>query len=132
MKRFLVIMAMVLLFGSLALGQTVHYADQVTIAWDPVTKLADGTTPLPAGTSVLYEVYLKDGTQTKVVDTTATEYTITLQDYKKYDVGVVATYTDGGVKYSSDVTWGSVEGKPTPFVLQRYPAPAKVQNLRVE
>jgi hypothetical protein len=132
MKRVIFIIAIVILLGCLSVGwtQTVHYANQTTIAWDAVTKYQDGSV-LPAGTVVSYEIYLKDGTQTLLGLTTATQFTVTLTDYLIHDVGVRAGITISGTKYFSEVAWASVDGVP-PFVLQRYPAPAKVQNLRVE
>ena len=132
MRKALFFIAIVILLGCLSVGwtQTVHYANQTTIAWDPVTKYQDGTT-LPAGTVVSYEIYLKDGTQTLLGLTTATQFTVTLTDYLIHDVGVRAGITISGTKYFSEVAWASVDGVP-PFVLQRYPAPAKVLNLRVE
>jgi len=132
MKRTIFFIVFVILLGclSLAWAQTVHYANQSTIAWDAVTKYQDGTV-LPTGTVVSYEIYLKDGTQTLLGLTTSTQFTVTLTDYLIHDVGVRASITVGGTKYFSEVAWASVDGVP-PFVLQRYPAPAKVQNLRVE
>lgn len=132
MRKTLFFIAIVILLGCLSLGfaQVIHYANQTTIAWDPVTKYQDGTV-LPAGTVVSYEIYLKDGTQTLLGLTTATQFTVTLTDYLIHDVGVRAGITISGTKYFSEVAWASVDGVP-PFVLQRYPAPAKVQNLRVE
>jgi hypothetical protein len=130
MKKVFFCVAIVILLAGLAFGQTVHYANQSTIAWDAVTKYQDGTN-LPTGTVVKYEIYLKDGTQTLLGETTTTQFTVTLTDYLIHDVGVRAGITIGGTKYFSEVAWSSVDGVP-PFVLQRYPAPAKVQNLRVE
>jgi hypothetical protein len=115
----------------LASAQTVYYANQATIAWDAVTQYADGTN-FPVGTIVTYEVYLKDGTQTKIGQTTNTQFLVTLTDYLIHDVGVRASITSGSTTYYSELAWSSVDGKPSPFVLQVYPAPAKVQNLRVE
>jgi hypothetical protein len=125
----LILLCTVLVVG-LANAQTIHYANQATIAWDAVTKYQDGTN-LPTGTVVKYEIYLKDGTQTLLGETTATQFTVTLTDYLIHDVGVRSNITVGGTKYFSEVAWASVDGVP-PFVLQRYPAPAKVQNLKVE
>ena len=130
MKRAILIIALLILFAGLAIGQTIHYANQATIQWDAVTKYQNGTA-LPAGTVVTYEVYLKDGTQTLLGETTTTQFVVTLTDYLIHDVGVRAAITVGGTKYFSELAWSSVDGVP-PFVLQVYPAPAKVQNLRVE
>jgi len=114
----------------LASGQTIHYANQSTIKWDAVTKYAGGAS-LPAGTVVTYEIYLKDGSQTLLGETTTTQFVVTLTDYLIHNVGVRAYITSGATKYYSEVAWSSVDGVP-PFVLQVYPAPAKVLNLRVE
>jgi hypothetical protein len=132
MKRILFFIVIIILLACLSVGwaQVVYYANQTTIAWDAVTKYQDGTI-LPAGTIVSYEIYLKDGTQTLLGLTTATQFTVTLTDYLIHDVGVRASITVGETKYFSEVAWSSVEGI-SPFVVQRYPAPAKVQNLRVE
>jgi hypothetical protein len=132
-KYFWTILITILSVGlavGLASAQTIHYANQATIAWDAVTKYQDGTN-LPTGTVVKYEIYLKDGTQTLLGETIAVQFTVTLTDYLIHDVGVRSNITVGGTKYFSEVAWASVDGVP-PFVLQRYPAPAKVLNLRVE
>ena len=129
-KVWIILIALLMISISVAWAQTVHYANQSTIAWDAVTKYQDGTV-LPTGTVVSYEIYLKDGTQTLLGLTTSTQFTVTLTDYLIHDVGVRASITVGGTKYFSEVAWASVDGVP-PFVLQRYPAPAKVLNLRVE
>lgn len=130
MKRTIFFIVFVVLLACLSIGwtQVIHYANQTTIVWDPVTKYADGTAIL--GT-VSYEVYLKDGAQTLLGETSATMLTITLNDYLIHDVGVRAVLTQGGTKYYSELVWSSVDGTPSPFVLQRYPAPAKVENLRI-
>jgi len=130
-KRLLpLILLCVVLAVGLASAQTVHYANQSTIKWDAVTKYQNGTT-LPAGTVVTYEIYLKDGSQTLLGETTNTQFVVTLTDYLIHDVGVRSYITVSGTKYFSEVAWSSVDGVP-PFVLQVYPAPAKVANLKVE
>lgn len=121
MKKVLVIAGLILLMSALAFGQSIHYGKTTTIAWDTVT-VTSGT--------ISYEVYLRNGAQTVLGETTSTQYVVTLNDFVLHDVGVRAVWTDAGIKYYSDIAWSDVEGKPVPFALQQeHPAPAKPANL---
>lgn len=128
MRKTLILIAGILLVATLSLGQTVHYANQVTVAWDEVTQMENGT-PISVGT-VSYEVFTRTGgVEVLLGETDVTQYTITLDDYEVYDVGVRTVLTQGTERFQSEITW-SVDADP-PFVVQRYPAPAEPTGLEV-
>jgi len=68
-------------------------ANQVTVAWTPVTTLADGSA-IPPGDQILYEVYFVPETGDKSIDgifieeTNATEYVVTFVKEGRYFIGV--------------------------------------------
>lgn len=90
-------------------------ANQITVAWDPVTKLTSGAN-LPTGNVVKYDVYTKvDGTTTPITKVTATQltvatYTITFTIEGRFDVGVQAfRYDAANVLLSqSTISWSDV------------------------
>ena len=119
MKKLISIIAFVLMLLLFTVAYSVvHYANQVTIAWDPVTQTIDSL-PLPVG-QVSYEVYLKTGTvEVLYGEIGSTQITLTFNDYNEYDVGVRAVLTQGANRFYSNVAWSSVEGKPIPFTVWR-------------
>ena len=83
-----------LLLTTVALGATTWtVANQSTVGWDAVTKLADDT-PIPAGDTVTYRVHIKkDGTAgdgTQLTETAALEYTITFTAEGRWLIGIQA------------------------------------------
>jgi len=91
-KKLSITLALTLLLTGAALGATSWtVANQSTVGWDTVTKLANDT-PIPAGDTVTYRVYIKkdgvagDGTQ--VAETAALQYTITFPDEGRWLVGI--------------------------------------------
>lgn len=125
-----------LVAGSL-FGQTWHTANQITIAWDPVTVLANGN-PIPAGDSIAYEVFLKNavtGEETYVGNTAATQYLISLQDGDKYFSGVL---TARNIQDTSDVIRSAISWSYDPnvclnneaFGIMYYIPPGIVGGLR--
>lgn len=137
MKKILMPALIFVLFLTLGLtfAQDVHYADQVTIAWDPVTTKESGE-PIEAGT-ITYEVWTYTNTsgvdqETLIGTTDQTSFTIIFTDHQVYEIGVKAILTKGTEIYESQVSW-SVDPAvaPVPFVVQWYPAPAQPENLRI-
>ena len=72
-----------------------HTANQATVAWDPVTTLADGSA-IPAGSTIEYTVYLANSitdpgktNPSEIATVAATEYTITLntEGYRVFRCG---------------------------------------------
>jgi len=130
MKKKLLLIAVIFICVSIGIAfGSVHYADQVTVEWDPVTTMADGSSVIGA---ISYEVFLRPHGEIGEVlqgETVDTFYTITLSDYQEYDVGVRTALTENGNIFYSDITW-SIDADP-PFTVRRYPAPAKILNLRI-
>jgi ribosomal protein L27 len=130
MKRILFFIAIVILLACLSIGwaQTVHYTNQITIAWDAVTKLADGTT-IPAGDVIAYQVYTKKGTGAEVMvgEANSLQQTITFTVEGEYLIGVRTKRTiTGGVVTYSDITWSNsadVVAVPSPFSVGYYLPP---------
>jgi hypothetical protein len=75
-------------------------ANQINVAWDAVTQLADGR-PIPAGTTVSYKVYTRpDGMSTPntfILETAVLEAPVTFSIEGKHLVGVSAVRNDSGV-----------------------------------
>ena len=88
------ILISILFLTTVALGApSWTVANQSTVGWDAVTKLADDT-PIPTGDTVTYRVFIKkDGTAgdgTQVTETAALEYTITFPTEGRWLVGIQA------------------------------------------
>lgn len=129
--------AIVLLVATIAFAQVWYPANQKTIAWDPVTTLADGS-PLPAGSSIQYRVFIKPQgatTQTEAGVTANTTFTVTLTAEGKYFVGLQTERKDatGAVVATSPIGWSSdaaiVQGGAT-FGLTFYQSPKQAGGLR--
>ena len=88
---FWIIMLTLLCFGARAMDWTT--ANQITVAWSPVTTLADGSA-IPPGDQILYEVYFVPETGDKSIDrifigeTNETQYVITFVEEGCYFIGV--------------------------------------------
>uniref|UniRef100_A0A6M3IGW2 Uncharacterized protein n=1 Tax=viral metagenome TaxID=1070528 RepID=A0A6M3IGW2_9ZZZZ len=111
-------------------------ANQVTVAWDAVTTLEDGTT-IPAGSTVQYQVFIRvdpGGTPVAGATTNATQAVITLATEGRFHVGIKAQrLVSGQVVSESLIAWSSnvasAAGGNTWGVVYYLPlAPAK--NLR--
>ena len=92
LKKLSIAFVLTLLLTTVALGATAWtVANQSTVRWDAVTKLANDT-PIPAGDTVAYRVFTKkdgvagDGTQ--VTETAELQYTITFPDEGRWLVGI--------------------------------------------
>lgn len=88
---FWIIMLSLLCFGARAMDWTT--ANQITVAWLPVTTLADGS-EIPPGDQILYEVFSVPEAGNKTTDrifigeTNATEYVVTFIEEGRYFIGV--------------------------------------------
>lgn len=137
-KKLLLVMAFVLMLPVLALAQTWYTANQATIGWDAVTKMGDGTTSIPTGDAVKYQVYTKNAAGTIAPvggEITAIQQTITFNVEGRYFVGVKAIRYPAGetVGVSSDVAWSSdplVCATAGPFGIVYYVKPAGVKGLK--
>ena len=114
------------------MGQEVYYANQVTVAWDPV---------IDSG-AISYEVYispypvvdtLDPGAHTLVLETAATEAVVTFQAEGKYAVGVRTKKLIDGEELYSEINWSYENGAmtPNPFIVGYYTGPAAPVNLRL-
>jgi hypothetical protein len=114
------------------MGQEVYYANQVTVAWDPV--IATGT--------VSYEVFiapfpvpadLDTGPLNLVLETASTEAVVTFPEEGKYIIGIRTKKSiDGDVLYS-DINWSHENGiaTPNPFILGYYAPPDVPEDFHI-
>jgi hypothetical protein len=113
----------------------VVYTNQITVGWDAVTKLADGT-DIPMGDAVAYQVYTKKGTGTEVLvgEVNSLQQTITFTVEGEYLIGVRTKRTiTGGVVTYSDITWSNsadVVAVPVPFSVGYYLPPAAPKGVK--
>ena len=104
---WIALIVMLLVF-TIGLAQPIHYAKQVTIAWDEVTEYESGD-PVEPELSISYMVYLKHR-DTDVISTVAEVDvpTITFSyDRGVYIAGVssIVNYPDGTKEENPDITW---------------------------
>lgn len=86
-------------------------ANQITIGWDPVTTLADGS-PLPAGESFVYKIYIRtDPAGTPVATNqiiTTTSATITFTTEGSFDIGVsTVRFGNNMILAESAIAWSN-------------------------
>jgi len=119
----------------LLLAQTVVYTNAAVVAWDAVTKLADGS-PVPTGDAISYEVLRAPaGNKASAVvvgETPQLQFAVTFPSEGDWVVGVRAVRTTGTERLMSDINWSDVGGTPNPFVLRYYRGPAVPGNLRLQ
>ena len=114
MKRLAVVLSGLVLFLILIPGGanalTLYLPNQSTIQWDPVTTF-DGGAAIPAGDSVLYDVYLsQDGLTGEIINRVAAcEATMTFPGKSIYFAGVRAVWIPAGstLEIYSTVTWSN-------------------------
>ena len=136
MKRFLSILFLaVLMVACVSAAPVMIVAKQASIAWDSVTKLADGSA-LPAGGTIAYDVVVQPtggGTTTVLATVSTTQATVNFPaPWSLYDVGVRAVLTYQGNNILSAVAWGSIAGTPSPFSFLSGQAPGTTSNLRLQ
>lgn len=131
MKRLMVLMAMVamVVMAGSALAQQWTVANQITVAWDPVT-VASGT--------VSYKVYSKPengGPETLLDTVTTAQYTATFSVEGRYFLGARAVRTVGGVDIDSTrISWSDTPGdvlNGETFGAQYYLPPGNVGGLKI-
>lgn len=135
MKRAWVIAVILLIFvASVGFGAVV-YTNQITVGWDAVTKLGDGTT-IPAGDAIAYQVYTKKGTAAEVLvgEINSLQQTITFTVEGDYLIGVRTkrTVTGGAIVYSP-ITWSNstdVAAVPVPFSVGYYLPPGAPKGFK--
>ena len=140
MKKLLLSIMLVMFLCGFAHAQVDDWVNmnQITVAWDAVTTLTDGTT-IPAG-QLSYKIWIasqadKSDAQQLDEGITDTTYLLTLNSEGRWYVGVqpirtvdVDTILDGApVSWSDDVA--VVQGGTT-FGIMLYLNPAGVINLR--
>ena len=117
-----------------------HTANQITVGWTAVTKLADGTA-IPEGSIVKYQTYLANAitdpdktnpSDTGIVETN--EKTYTLGTEGKFFVGArTLRYVDNEfVGQSPDVAWSDIADfckDGITFGLQFYMIPANIDDM---
>ncbi|MGW8177732.1 MAG: hypothetical protein ACWGQW_02890 [bacterium] len=112
----IVALAMALVFFSVQSAMAITWvtANQATVQWDAVTADVDGD-PIPAGTHVEYKVWLANkltdpnkSNPVELTQTTATEFTITLNTKGQYVIGVNAIHIEDNTSLElavSDFAW---------------------------
>ena len=143
MKR-LILMALILLSVGAAssrdlCAQVWHPANQVTLAWDAVTTLHDGTA-VPAGSVVKYQVYKRmlPATTGEAVGGEITEPSqpVSFAVEGGYYLGVKSLrYVDGSMVGESAIAWTDVAANCAngeAFGVTYWMAPALVKGLRLQ
>lgn len=113
-------------------------ANQITLGWDAVTTLADGSA-LPAGSSINYKVFTakaadkSDAVEVGIV--AITRAVVTFQIEGRYYLGVQAQRVVGGEVVSVSIIAWSDDAKYTAagqtFGVQYFLAPAPAGGLRL-
>ena len=133
MKKSIRAGLLILFLLPLLLAVDVHYLDEATIIWDPVTSLANGD-PVPAGWIVEYELFLGDPEEALGI-TASPPFTVDVAWDSHRKLGVRAVLKDplGSTRYSQ-INWSDVNGEmtPRPFVLVRPQDPAVPSGLELE
>ena len=129
---FIKVLIVLFLIAPFLIAQEVHYANQVTVAWDQVSDTG----------TISYEVFVAPyplpdpldlGTLDPPIETTALEATVSFSIEGSFTVGVRTKKSiDGEILYS-DINWSFENGvnTPNPFIVGYYIPPAAVLNLRL-
>lgn len=141
MKKVLLAMVLMvgILFSTQAFAQGTWYpVNQATVAWDAVTALDNGS-PIPAGSTIQYVVYIKapGGAESQVgTPTTATTMLVTFANEGQYIIGVKAQRMAGtppSVVGESIIAWSDVAANVPAsgtWGVVYYIKPGTVKNLR--
>ena len=138
MKRAFIILA-ILFFASAASAQVWHPANQVTLAWDAVTTLQDGTN-IPAGSTIKYQVYkrLLPATTGEMAgaEVTALQQAVSFSVEGGYYLGVKALrYVDSALVSQSEIAWSDVAANCAngeAFGVTYWMQPSMVKGLRLQ
>ena len=136
MKKIILPIAIILImtFAGFAQAFEWHSANQVTVLWDAVTKLSDGS-DIPATSTIKYKIYLRDesGTIAENQEVDTISALITFVNEGKYHVGISAVRYENTTEIAeSDVTWSDVSGMPDPFGFLFYLKPEVPAGLRMQ
>ncbi len=134
MKKILTALFIVMAFASVAMAQTWYTANQATVGWDAVAKIATTDT-------IKYQVYTRVGTTGNGTavggEITTTEAVLTFSVEGRYYVGVKAIrYPTGetvGIP-SATTSWSNdplVCAAAGPFGIVYYVAPSGVKGLKI-
>lgn len=109
MKRWIIVLLLLLTPAIAFAVDNWHTANQITVAWDAVTQLSDGS-PVPPTSTINYKIYIRpDGAAspiTEIASGTATQATITLVAEGKYVAGIKAVRIESGETISeSAISW---------------------------
>ena len=139
LKKLSIPFVLILALTSVALGATTWtVANQSTIGWDATTLLDDGT-PIPAGDTVTYRVYIKkdgetgDGTQ--AYETAQLQQTITFGQEGRWLVGIQAVRAPENNPDNiqvSQIVWSNTEDValvPVAFGFIYYMSPRAVSGV---
>ena len=141
MKRILVGLFMMLLFGSVVWAQTWHTANQTSVSWSAVTH---STTGDPLTDDITYKLYLANAvtdpdksTPSLIVEGVVdTRYTITLGVEGRFFVGIKAVRSiDGEVVAEGEMSWSDdplVVANGQTFGIRYFLPPAEVVGLGIE
>ena len=120
--------AVILLFSTMAIAIDWYTANQITVEWDAVAKIA------PADT-ITYKVFYKKvgGTPVFVEETATLQSTITMTEEGKYYFGVSTKRMVEGEELESGINWSDTNGDstPNPFGARYYTVPGSPPNLRI-
>lgn len=129
-------MVVFFVFASMALADMSWVtANQVSVAWDKVTKSADGTVTFPDG-QITYAVYIANSVTdpnktnpVKVATVPGIEYTFTLNTEGRFLAGVSAIRTvDGNLVGESAISWSDEQANA--FGVQFYMLPPAPSGLK--
>ncbi len=111
-------------------AQEIVYTNQVTVTWDEVTTLTDGSL-IPEDDVVTYEVYRNDELMDEI---DLPPYTMTIMPEVTTRVGVKAKRVTAvyGEVTQSGYLWSDVDGVPNPWVVRSVLPPENVENVRIE
>jgi len=136
MKKLWIVVVLLLVIFSVAMAQTVHWADQKTVEWNVVTNYVDGDPVPPEFLPVVYRTWIAQwdgaaritGTETMLEEVPGLEFVYTIPD-GIHDPGVQAVVHFGGYSSVSTIEWGSEQLNP--FLLGKARNPAAVEGFRI-
>lgn len=124
MRNLLIVVVLAILSSSIFAEPQIVNENSITIEWDAVTTLLDGS-PLPTGETISYRVFMASDTtmpDTLVGETMDTFIVINFPTEGKYNIGVVAVRATGGIEIES--TWAIME-------VEYKQLPAEPTSLRI-
>jgi hypothetical protein len=141
MKKVFALIVVLLAFALIVPGaraQSMNWktTNQITVAWDAVTTMNDGSA-IPSGSTVQYQVYIRtdpSGTPAQAGSpVTATQATVTFSTEGSFDVGVSAQrMVSSSMVSESPISWSNdpAATNNNPFGVKYWKVPAAPQNIR--